>query len=226
MTPRRMSKNRLRRVFDAVAVLASIALIVGLSVEIMTGNHVSFSRWYMNLQLVVCLIFMTASVIFALSGPRSIGRIAIGVLFFLLSVPYLNVMGWCGVDLSAAALRPIGFVPVLRSLLAMFLIVNWLVSGKTQRLMTSYAVTVLLFTYISALIFYDYEMGVNPHLTSFGNALWWAWMNVTTVGAAIFPVTAIGKVVCVLLPALGMMFFPIFTVYVSQLYSSKGGKRG
>ena len=32
-------------------------------------------------------------------------------------------------------------------------------------------------------------------------------MNVTTVGAAIFPVTAVGKVVCVLLPIVGMIFF-------------------
>jgi len=59
----------------------------------------------------------------------------------------------------------------------------------------------------------------NDRLDGFGNAQWWAWMNVTTVGAAIFPVTAIGKVVCVLLPMLGMAMFPIFTVYVTDLYN-------
>jgi voltage-gated potassium channel len=46
-------------------------------------------------------------------------------------------------------------------------------------------------------------------------------MNVTTVGAPIFPVTAIGKVVCVSLPVVGMMFFPIFTVYVSNYYDRR-----
>jgi voltage-gated potassium channel len=49
-------------------------------------------------------------------------------------------------------------------------------------------------------------------------------MNTTTVGAAIFPVTAIGKVLAVLLPSLGMMFFPIFTIYVTDIYNSKSGK--
>jgi voltage-gated potassium channel len=49
-------------------------------------------------------------------------------------------------------------------------------------------------------------------------------MNVTTVGAAIFPVTAIGKVLAVLLPSLGMMFFPIFTIYVTNLYTTKKKK--
>ena len=72
---------------------------------------------------------------------------------------------------------------------------------------------------MAALIFYDYEVGLNARLQGFGNALWWAWMNVTTVGAAIFPVTAIGKILAVILPSLGMMFFPIFTIYVTDLYT-------
>ena len=75
-------------------------------------------------------------------------------------------------------------------------------------------------------MFYDYELGVNDKLHGFGNALWWAWMNVTTVGAAIFPVTAVGKVLAVLLPALGMMFFPIFTIYVTNMYDIKHPKQG
>ena len=66
-----------------------------------------------------------------------------------------------------------------------------------------------------------YEVAVNPRLHGFGNALWWAWMNVTTVGAEIFPVTAVGKVVCVLLPSLGMLFFPIFTTYILQEYAPR-----
>jgi voltage-gated potassium channel len=44
-------------------------------------------------------------------------------------------------------------------------------------------------------------------------------MNMTTVGAAIFPVTAVGKVLAAMLPALGMMFFPIFTIYVTDIYN-------
>jgi voltage-gated potassium channel len=46
-------------------------------------------------------------------------------------------------------------------------------------------------------------------------------MNVTTVGAEIFPITAVGKVLAALLPSLGMMFFPIFTIYVTDIYNVK-----
>lgn len=105
--------------------------------------------------------------------------------------------------------------------MATTVILEWLIEGEKKRLMGAYILTVTMFTYISALAFYDCEYGVNEHLGSFGDALWWAAMNMTTVGAAIFPVTTIGKVICVLLPIVGMMFFPIFTVYISDYYDKK-----
>ena len=136
--------------------------------------------------------------------------------FLLLSVPYLNLMLWSGAEPSRSVGMLIGLMPLLRAFLAMVIVTGWLVGNKVRRLLTAYVFTVVVFTYISALVFYDYELPVNPKLHGFGNALWWAWMNVTTVGAEIFPVTAVGKVFCVLLPSLGMMFF---TTYVLQEYA-------
>ncbi len=101
------------------------------------------------------------------------------------------------------------------------IIVAWLARNRFNQLLAAYLFSVLVFTYLASLVFYDYEILVNPRLADYGDALWWAWMNVTTVGAAIFPVTAVGKVVCVLLPIVGMIFFPIFTVYISQYYTGK-----
>ena len=87
---------------------------------------------------------------------------------------------------------------------------------RRNRIFWAYIFTVVVFTYLSALVFYDYEVGVTTKLTGFGNA-----MNVTTVGAQIFAVTAIGKIVTVLLPSLGMMFFPIFTTYILDRYTGR-----
>ncbi len=67
-----------------------------------------------------------------------------------------------------------GLIPLLRAFLALVIVVGWLVSRNVQRLLAAYIITVVVFTYISALIFYDYEALVNPDLHGFGNALWWA----------------------------------------------------
>lgn len=102
-----------------------------------------------------------------------------------------------------------GLVPLLRALLGLYVLFTWIINNRVTRLLTTYVLSMLVFTYFAALIFYDYEIEVNPALHDFGDAIWWASMNLTTVGANIFAVTAIGKILTVLLPTLGMMMFPI-----------------
>ena len=94
-----------------------------------------------------------------------------------------------------------------------------------HRIFYTYLCGVLLFTYLSALVFYDYEALANPQLHGFGNALWWAGLNLSTAGAPIVPVTAVGKLLSVLLPVAGMLFLPIFTTYILQSYDRRHAKK-
>lgn len=221
------------KLVDTLGVLklaAGATLLVALSWEILAGDHTLLSPTYLTIQLLVCAVFLCDFFVRLWLSERR-GRFFVRHLFYLLiSVPYLNLLAWSGVRMTHDWGILVGLVPMLRAFLAMFVIVQWMARGRRMRwLFTAYLFTVVVFTYLSALVFYDYEVCVNPKLHGFGNALWWAWMNVTTVGAAIFPVTAVGKVVCVLLPSLGMMFFPIFTTYILQEYATKrnsGDKSG
>ena len=210
--------SSLRRMINLIA---GIALLVGVSVEVLTGNHHTYSEWYMWLQLVVCIIFIIdfASALVARDAKHN--YYILNLLSLIVSIPYLNILGWLDVPLDRGVAVTVAALPLLRSFVAMGVVVKWFINGKANRLFGAYLFTVVCFTYLAALMFFDYEVGVNEKLNGFGNALWWAWMNVTTVGAAIFPVTAVGKVLAVLLPALGMMFFPIFTIYVTNMYDIK-----
>lgn len=210
-----------------VKLLAGVTLLVALSWEILGGDHHHLSTTYLTIQFFVCMIFLYDFLLRMLQSAHR-GRFFVRHLFYLLiSIPYLTLISWTGVRMTHDWGILVGLVPMLRAFLAMFIIVEWMVRGnRMQWLFTAYLFTVVVFTYLSALVFYDYEVTVNPKLEGFGNALWWAWMNVTTVGAAIFPVTAVGKVVCVLLPSLGMMFFPIFTTYILQEYMPQKSASG
>lgn len=208
-----------------INLIAGLALLVGVSVEVFTGNHHTYSEWYMWLQLVVCVIFIV-DFTSALTRKEASGRYyLLNMLLLLISIPYLNILSWINIPLDRGVEVAVGALPLLRSFVAMGVVVQWFISGKVNQIFAAYLFTVVCFTYLAALIFFDYEVGVNDKLHGFGNALWWAWMGVTTVGAAIFPVTAIGKVLAVLLPALGMMFFPVFTIYVTNIYSAHDRKR-
>lgn len=215
----------LRQVARSLSLIAALILIVAVSVEIISGDHLVFSPAYMNLQLVVCCIFLFDWLVRWLADEHRGRYLLAHLLFLLLAVPWLNIFDWCDADLTRAEAMAVATIPLLRAYLALYVVVRWMVEGREKRLLWAYVITVVVFTYLSALLFYDYEIPVNDRLHGFGNALWWAWMNVTTVGAAIFPVTAVGKIICVLLPIIGMAMFPIFTVYVTALYAERNKRK-
>lgn len=216
------TRSNLSNTLGVLKLIAGIVLLVAISWEIIAGDHIHMSRTYLTIQLIVCIVFLCDFFVRWIADKHPARFFWHNLAFLLISIPWLNILDWSGVRMTHDWGILVGLIPLLRAFLAMVIVVRWLVSGnKLRRIFWAYIFTVVVFTYISGLVFYDYELPVNPKLEGFGNALWWAWMNVTTVGAEIFPVTAVGKVFCVMLPSLGMMFFPIFTTYVLQEYTPK-----
>ncbi|MDE5815639.1 MAG: potassium channel family protein [Alistipes sp.] len=215
------TRSGLTRTLEILKVIAGIVLLFAISWEIIAGDHIDFSQAYMVTQFVVCLVFLCDFFVRWGVAPRRSRFFWVHLPYLLISIPWLNILDWSGVVLVRDWALLVGLIPMLRAFLAMVIVVQWLVSKRNRmgRVFWAYIFTVVVFTYLSALVFYDYEAGVNTKLVGFGNALWWAWMNVTTVGAEIFAVTAIGKIVTILLPSLGMMFFPIFTTYILDRYT-------
>ena len=215
------TRTEIRNCLSILKVIAGVLLLAAISWEIIAGDHMHFSRNYLIIQLVVCILFLCDFFVRWAASARKARFFGRNFLVLLISIPYLNIIDWSSAELPRYWATLIGIMPLMRAFLAFYIVVQWLVDNKVRKLFFAYIFTVVVFTYISALVFYDYEILVNSKLHGFGNALWWAWMNVTTVGAEIFPVTTIGKIFCVMLPSLGMMFFPIFTTYVLQEYSHK-----
>lgn len=86
--------------------------------------------------------------------------------------------------------------------------------------MRSYLVYVLgivaLVVLTSATGFYAAELGHNQNLHSFGDAIWWAIVTVTTIGYGdIFPVTTLGRVVGGFLMFAGIGTLGIFTAAIA-----------
>ena len=206
-------ETRFSKFSDALHILIlllSAFLVVDISID--TFHNVSFLDQgnYMTIQLWVCVFFMFVFWLeFFLSGHKW-KYLRNRFVFFLVSIPYLNLFTYMHLDISAETGYFLRFIPLVRSGYALAIVVGWLSYNKISSLFMSY-VTLLL------VLFFVWEHTVNPLVVDYSDALWWAFMDVTTVGSNIYAVTATGKVLSVLLAALGMMMFPIFTVYVTNL---------
>jgi Ion channel. len=117
------------------------------------------------------------------------------------------------------------FIPLIRGGYALSLVVSWLSHNTISTLFMTYLTILLSTVYFSSLLFFNVEKPVNPQVTNYGDSLWWAFMDVTTVGSNISAKTAIGKILSIVLASMGMMMFPIFTVYITNRITEANKKK-
>lgn len=72
---------------------------------------------------------------------------------------------------------------------------------------------------IAALLFFYVEKEGNPSVTSFGDALWWAFVTITSVGYGdTIPLTSTGRIIAVLLMLTGGVLFLSFIALLSSAF--------
>ena len=204
-------ESRIYGILHILILLLSVFLIITISID--TFRNISFLNQgnYMEIQLWICSFFMFDFLLeFVLSDHKW---------------KYLRnrfIFSYLNLNFSSETYYFLRFIPLVRSGYALAIVVGWLSYNKISSLFISYVTMLMATVYFSSLIFFVLEHAVNPMVTRYTDALWWAFMDVTTVGSNIigsniYAVTATGKILSVVLAALGMMMFPIFTVYVTSL---------
>lgn len=210
-------KNIVSDVMHWVIIILSVLLIVYISVDTFQGVNFLKNRSYMTFQLWVCVVFI-ADFFIELAIAENRWRYVRGhLLFLLLSVPYLNIIDSLGIPVSEADLFFVRFIPLARGVLAMAIVVGYISKNRITSLLASYVVIMLSVVYFSSLIFLYREQPVNPMVTDYGNALWWAFTTSTSVGCSINPMTVTGKILAVVVSCTGITMFPLFTVYLTSL---------
>ncbi len=216
----------LARVFDWVAIVAAMVILLSLSLDIVHRRTYLLSDTMEHLQFVVCIVFVLDYLLRTLAAVNPQRYFWRNILVLLVSIPWLNFMHWGGVELDKGMYIFLKALPLVRGMLGIYTLIRLASPSRVSAIMWSYVAIIVLLTYLAALVFYSYEQGLNPRLEGFGEALWWSGLNVTTVGAPIFAVTPMGKVLTVILPGLGMVLFPLLTVYVTHIVESNLNKRG
>ena len=81
------------------------------------GDPRHYSTDYLLLQGIVCVVFLADFFARMWMADHSWRFFFRNLYFFLLSVPYLNIVDWMGIELSHAEAMLMGLVPLLRALL-------------------------------------------------------------------------------------------------------------
>lgn len=214
-------KKGIFMILHVIILVLSIALIALISIDTFNGinfyDQPQFEKW----QFWICIVFVADFFIELILSDRKWHYLLTHFIFLLVSIPYQAIIYKFGWIISLQLSYIIRYMPLIRAGYAMAIVVGWFTSNKVTGLFFSYIITLISTVYFASLIFFLFEKGINTEVKTYQDALWWAAMDVTTVGSNIVAVTPVGRVLSVLLAALGMMMFPIFTVYVTNLIRSR-----
>lgn len=202
---------------NCVVLLLAFGLIAFISWDTYKGADFLENSAYMAYQFVTCMVFLVEYFyLFALSRHKA-RFLVLAFPFLFIAIPYLNIVEFLGLDVPRRLLVYLCFIPILRGLFALVMVVTYISRNLTTTVCASYVLVLLPVVYMSGLVFYIAEHAVNPGIRNFWYALWWAGMSVTTIGCYINPVTATGMILGFVLSLLGIVMFPLFTVYFGNL---------
>lgn len=208
-----------------IILLLSLFLVISISIDTFRNIQFYTQTSYLKIQLWICLFFLFDFFLEFFLAKDKLRYLRTHFIFFLVAIPYQNIISYFHLQFSDEVMYFIRFIPLVRGGYALAIVVGWLSYNKASGLFISYVTMLLATVYFSSLIFYVLEHTVNPGVKNYGDALWWAFMDVTTVGSNIIAVTPTGRVLSVVLAALGMMMFPIFTVYVTSLVQESNKRK-
>ena len=213
-------QHKHRAIYDILHIcvlILSIFLVISISID--TFKNVAFYKapHFLKIQFWICIVFLFDFFLEWVLAERKWHYLWTHILFFLVAIPYLPIIDYFGWSFSPKINYLLQFIPLVRGGYALAFVVGWFSYNQATGLFFTYLFTLLATVYFSSLVFYVFEHDVNSMVKDYDAALWWAAMDVTTVGSNIEAVTPVGRVLSVLLAALGMMMFPIFTVYVTSL---------
>lgn len=218
-------KKRILYILQVLMLIASVLIILIISLEAFSRDgFVGYDGLYMDAQLPICIVFLAyfgLHMYYSPDPPRFFRR---HIIYFLLSIPYSWIITKAGVHLHGIGGYAIHLIPLMRAVLALVIIVNYISSNKLIGIFASYTLILVLSVYFCSVLFYICERHINPAVTSYWVAFWWTWLQASTLGASFYPVSIVGKIIAGVMSIEGMLMFPLFTVYLTQMIKKYVGQ--
>lgn len=208
---------KIKSMLNVLAVIASIILIVSISLEALGHNPFMTLTLYSKIQIFVCLYFILDFFILFFLAENKWQFFRRYFFIPLIAIPYLPLFSDVHFQLSQEQVYFLRLIPLLRGAAALVFIVTIIVQHNTTALFISYIIFLVSIVYFLTLIFFVVEHGVNPDIQNYADSLWWAAMTVTTIGSVIQPATIAGKFITTAMAMVGLTILPIFTAYITTL---------
>lgn len=216
------NKQRITNLMHILVVIVSCLMIAYLTIDTLHNKSFLSDSNYLNLQFWGCLVFLLDLIIEIWFSKKKLSYILRHLFFLLICIPYLNIIHHFDIHLRGEIAYILRFVPMIRAAYVFTIVTGATASAKwVKNLLVTYMIVLIVIVYFCSLTFFVTEQPVNDLVNNYWESLQWSIMSLTTAGCSIHAMTPTGRVLGVVLSALGLIFFPIFTVFLTNSYSEQ-----
>lgn len=200
-----------------VTLILSVYVLIALFVENAFNLDADTSELLVMIDTMVCIVFLADFFQRLYRAPSKLQFMKWGWIDLLSSIPLVDALRY------GRFVHLVRFLRILRAVRSTKLILFYLFRNRrsgTFSIVASVSVLVVIFGAIGILQFEKGLAGSNIH--SAGDALWWSFVTITTVGYGDFyPVTLQGRLVAAILMTAGVGLFGTFTGLVANWFMTE-----
>ena len=198
---------------EIITLIFSIYVLIALLIQSLvplSPDAVALLDWA---DLLVCIVFLTDFFVRFKQAPSKLAFLKWGWIDFVSSIPAVNVFR---VGRVARIIRILRVLRAFRSTKNLVLYLSR--ERKTTSLAAVTAITLVAIVF-AAIAVLQFETSPDSNIKNAEDALWWAFVTVTTVGYGDkFPLSTEGRVVACILMVIGVGLFGTFTGFIASLF--------
>jgi voltage-gated potassium channel len=205
--------------FQIIIIVLSIYVLASLVVSTFLRLSPEVQRLLDLVDNLICIIFLLDFLYRFWKADSKLKFMKWGWIDLISSVPTLDFMR------AGRMLRLIRLLRILRAFRSTKHLVHHIFKRRTQGALTAAAIIAVLMIIFSSIAILQFEDDPNSNIKTAEDAIWWAYVTITTVGYGDkFPVTTEGRIIAALLMTVGVGLFGTFTAYLASWFVGENKK--
>lgn len=196
---------------NIIILILSIYVLVALLIDTIFALPQETQRLLNYIDIVICIIFFFEFCIRFFQSKNKIKFMQWGWIDLVSSIPMIGFLRY------GRVFRLIRLIRIVKAFKSTNQFVKHVFRNKAEGALTSATAIAILLIIFSSIAILQVENAPNSNITTAEDAIWWAYVTITTVGYGDkFPVTTEGRIIASILMTAGVGLFGTFTAYISS----------
>jgi voltage-gated potassium channel len=198
---------------NLIILILTIYVLLALLIDTFFNLPDELSKLLGIIDNIICILFIFDFFVRFFKANNKLDFLKWGWIDLISSIPTIAVLRY------GRFVRLIRLVRLLRALRSTNKILTHVFKNRAQGTFTSVAIFAILIVVFSSIGILLVENDANSNIKTAEDAIWWAYVTVTTVGYGDkFPVTTEGRFIAIILMSTGVGLFGTFSGFIASWF--------